>query len=57
MNFYEINTNELNIEKNFMEFLDKFFTKHNKIFVDNYTIGTVGAIRNNNGYRILLVLV
>jgi hypothetical protein len=40
-----------------MEFLDKFYTKHNKIFVDNYTIGTVGAIRNNNGYRILLVLV
>jgi hypothetical protein len=44
------------LEKNLLDFVDKFYTKHNKIFVENYTIGAVGVIKNNDVYRIILVL-
>ena len=47
---------ELHLEKNILELVDKFYTKHNKIFVDNYTIGAVAAVKNNDTYRIILVL-
>jgi len=56
VNFYEINVNELNLEKNLLEFVDKFYTKHNRIFVENYTIGAVAAVKNYDIYRIIIVL-
>merc|ERR1712032_306054 len=56
INFYEVNVGELDLEKNILELVDKFYTKHNKIFVENYTVGAVAACKNNDSYRILLVL-
>lgn len=56
INFYEINLSDLKLEKNISELADKFYAKHNKIFVENYTIGTVAAIKNNECYRVIIVL-
>ena len=56
INFYEINVNKLHLEKNILELVDRFYTKHNKIFMENYSIGAVAAIKNNETYRVILVL-
>ena len=56
INFYEINFTDLKLEKNISELADKFYAKHNKIFVENYTIGTLATIKTNECYRVILVL-
>jgi len=52
---FEVNCAELNFEKNVLEILKKYYSKHQEIFQNDYTIGAIGIVKNDDLYRIVLV--
>lgn len=51
---FEINCTDLNFEKNILEILKKYYSKHKEIFQNEYTIGAIGIVKNDDSYRIIL---
>jgi len=54
--YFDININELNLEKIICEFVIRHNLKHTEIFQNDYLNGTIGIINNENSYRIILLL-